>query len=207
MPSRNKERQNEVARASYHRRKHLDSFKARRRAWVEKNKEKIRAYQKEYRTNRRQEQPEMVKAYHRQYIKRWRASNPDKTKLYQQRWYASHAEYSAARTRRWERENPERHKQYKNDPDRRRSQNHKRRSRIVSSETKWSKDDIAELKKRQRGHCYWCRKKLDDKYEIDHVWPLVKGGSNGKENIVISCKPCNRKKGAKTPIQFAGVLL
>lgn len=42
---------------------------------------------------------------------------------------------------------------------------------------------------------------------IDHVWPLSKGGSNGPENLVLACAECNLRKSAKTPMEFAGVLL
>lgn len=49
----------------------------------------------------------------------------------------------------------------------------------------------------QRGKCHWCGIALGDDYHVDHVIPLVKGGSNGPENIVCSCPPCNLRKGAK----------
>lgn len=31
--------------------------------------------------------------------------------------------------------------------------------------------------------------------EFDHVVPEFRGGSNDPENIVLSCRPCNRRKG------------
>lgn len=47
----------------------------------------------------------------------------------------------------------------------------------------------------QDNKCYWCFEDLNkNKYEIDHVVPLSKGGSNCKDNIVISCNLCNRQK-------------
>jgi len=33
--------------------------------------------------------------------------------------------------------------------------------------------------------------------EIDHVIPLSKGGENTEENLVCSCRKCNRSKGSK----------
>lgn len=33
--------------------------------------------------------------------------------------------------------------------------------------------------------------------DIDHIWPQNKGGIDCTCNLVISCKSCNRSKGAK----------
>lgn len=32
---------------------------------------------------------------------------------------------------------------------------------------------------------------------IDHIFPLAKGGTNRKENLVVMCYECNRNKGMK----------
>lgn len=34
-------------------------------------------------------------------------------------------------------------------------------------------------------------------FEFDHIKPVVKGGKNKINNIVLSCRFCNRSKGAK----------
>lgn len=34
---------------------------------------------------------------------------------------------------------------------------------------------------------------------MDHVTPVVKGGGKSWENIVTACRPCNLKKGGRTP--------
>jgi 5-methylcytosine-specific restriction endonuclease McrA len=41
---------------------------------------------------------------------------------------------------------------------------------------------------------------------LDHVIPIVQGGRKCWENIVTACKPCNQKKGGRTP-QQAGMQL
>lgn len=43
--------------------------------------------------------------------------------------------------------------------------------------------------------CLYCGNKK--KLEIDHVYPLSLGGSDGPENLQTLCAPCNRSKGAK----------
>ncbi len=41
---------------------------------------------------------------------------------------------------------------------------------------------------------------------LDHVIPIVQGGRKSWENIVTACKPCNQRKGGRTPHQ-AGMQL
>ncbi len=38
---------------------------------------------------------------------------------------------------------------------------------------------------------------------LDHVTPIVQGGAKTWENIVTACKPCNQRKGGRTPVQAA----
>ena len=66
--------------------------------------------------------------------------------------------------------------------------------------------------KMQGGKCahLWCRKNLKDGYHVDHRIALARGGSNDKKNLQLLCPPCNIKKHAKDPIDFAqqnGMLL
>lgn len=68
----------------------------------------------------------------------------------------------------------------------------------------------------QGGCCYWCGEELKvskdifelgGQYHIDHYMPLALGGDNTPENIVISCIPCNRKKGDDHPEEFQKLAL
>lgn len=40
--------------------------------------------------------------------------------------------------------------------------------------------------------------------ECDHVVPVSQGGSSNGDNLVTSCRDCNRSKGARTPAQWRG---
>ena len=42
---------------------------------------------------------------------------------------------------------------------------------------------------------------------IDHITPKGKGGGDSWENLVAACKPCNQKKGNRTPEQAGMKLL
>lgn len=43
--------------------------------------------------------------------------------------------------------------------------------------------------------CFYCGCSIWERYTIDHVIPLSKGGSNKVKNIVLACESCNHEKG------------
>ncbi|QDP58788.1 MAG: putative HNH endonuclease [Prokaryotic dsDNA virus sp.] len=54
---------------------------------------------------------------------------------------------------------------------------------------------------RRDGCCFHCRDK-DGPWEIDHLQPVSAGGGNDLDNLVLSCIPCNRRKGSKSHSRF-----
>ena len=68
--------------------------------------------------------------------------------------------------------------------------------------------------KRQRiynktnGRCGYCGVKLEtDAFEVDHIYPLSKGGSNLDVNLIASCNLCNKTKGKMTVTEFKAYIL
>lgn len=50
--------------------------------------------------------------------------------------------------------------------------------------------------------CQYCGSKFPNaQLTLDHVTPVVQGGGKSWENIVTACKPCNQRKGGRTPAQ------
>ncbi len=48
--------------------------------------------------------------------------------------------------------------------------------------------------------CQYCgRKRQKHELTLDHVLPVVQGGTKSWENIVTACMQCNQKKGGRTP--------
>jgi 5-methylcytosine-specific restriction endonuclease McrA len=47
--------------------------------------------------------------------------------------------------------------------------------------------------------CVYCGRRLQSKLTIDHMIPSSRGGKTSFENCVAACRPCNHKKGNKTP--------
>lgn len=74
----------------------------------------------------------------------------------------------------------------------------KRRSRKRDSEGSFTAEDIAGMLAAQKGRCWYCSKALHT-YHVEHRIPLSRGGTNGPENIVLACPPCNLSKGVKMP--------
>lgn len=55
---------------------------------------------------------------------------------------------------------------------------------------------------RDQYRCQYCGKSsLKSQLTLDHVKPVVQGGDKSWENIVTACKPCNQRKGGRTPQQ------
>ena len=49
--------------------------------------------------------------------------------------------------------------------------------------------------------CYLCGVYLDfEKVELDHLVPISRGGDSSPENLAVSCRTCNRTRGAKIEV-------
>lgn len=84
-------------------------------------------------------------------------------------------------------------------PFSKRAYNAKRRAREYNSKGSFTRYTIENLYVKQRGKCAICEKYLCGKFEVDHIIPLSKGGTNSKENIQLLCVTCNRVKSNGTP--------
>ncbi len=74
---------------------------------------------------------------------------------------------------------------------------HIKRERVKGRElrqSQWWKRKLNE------GVCFHCGEKFPPLLlTMDHVIPLVRGGHSDKNNVVVSCKDCNSKKGHAAP--------
>lgn len=54
------------------------------------------------------------------------------------------------------------------------------------------------LYERDGGHCYSCGSAVtQDFFELDHLIPVVDGGTSEESNLAVSCRWCNRSRGTK----------
>ena len=79
------------------------------------------------------------------------------------------------------------------------SRNYKARKK--GAQGKHARADIEIKLIEQSGCCFWCASPMRD-YHVDHVVPLVKGGSNGPDNLVLACATCNISKGDRLPEEW-----
>lgn len=87
-------------------------------------------------------------------------------------------------------------------PEQLKANTHNHRARKLTNGGTHTAEDIQKQYTNQKGKCYYCSKKVGKKYDVDHIIPLSKGGSNSPENLVIACPSCNRAKKDKLPHEW-----
>lgn len=111
----------------------------------------------------------------------WRRSNVAKARANSERWRIGNLDADAAKSRR-------------------------RRAVKFNSMGDHNADDVADILMYQGEVCAapWCGASLLEKYDVDHITPLSRGGSNSPDNLQCLCPSCNRSKGAKTMEEWIG---
>lgn len=176
----------------------LAGFRAARAADPEFHRERDRRYFTENREAKREgkkrQWANVDKAEQYARIVAWKAANPEKAREIEVRRnerIRSNEDLRAKateRVRRWRQANPIMEA----------AKRDRRRAREVGAPGEWTRDDVRAILKSQGRFCFYCQGRLT-KFHCDHFIPLAGGGSNGPENIVLSCPTCNFSKGAKMP--------
>jgi 5-methylcytosine-specific restriction endonuclease McrA len=173
----------------------------RGKAHYRKNRDRLRAYWKERYANNREAELERTK--------KWESENKERIRIRNQKRYAQKRDLITERNRRWREANPEKVKGFgkkwkAQNPVKVAVWRNKRRSNKLKNESHHTAEDLIAILKAQGYRCVYCQANLKKvKKHIDHVKPLSKGGSNGRENIQYLCGSCNLAKSAKDPIEFA----
>ena len=67
----------------------------------------------------------------------------------------------------------------------------------------WPKGLKRELMRRQDNTCVYCGyRRRATSLDIDHLTPVVRGGSNDRGNLQVVCRQCNQRKGLQTDEEF-----
>jgi hypothetical protein len=148
--------------------------KAQNRAskWFKENRERARQSGKNLYRRNREERI--------QYSADWRKKNPEK--------YAKHNK------NKWSKYSDEQKEKHL-------AHTRNRRAKIFQAEGTHTAQDIQDILEHQGGLCYYCGIILEA-YHVDHYFPISKGGSNSKENLVVACPHCNLSKNDKLPEDY-----
>jgi 5-methylcytosine-specific restriction endonuclease McrA len=169
----------EAMRAEFRRKyaKYKPVFRAANDRWQAKNIEHLRAY---------------------------REANKDKIAQTGTAWQKANPERVAAKTRAWHARNPGQMLRWrKANPEAAAAAKHRRRAREREADGSFTAGEVKALFDRQRGKCAGCSVALRKGYHIDHIVPLAGGGTNWITNIQLLCGPCNVRKGATDPLEYA----
>lgn len=88
-------------------------------------------------------------------------------------------------------------------PERARAAVIRRRARIKGASGSHTPEQLLALLSSQAGKCIYCRSAMGQKWTVDHINAISKGGSNDIANIQLLCLSCNQHKSAKNPLDFA----
>jgi 5-methylcytosine-specific restriction endonuclease McrA len=118
----------------------------------------------------------------------WKAANLAREVAYQANHYAVNREKVRARHAKWKKENLAKSAVH--------SRNRRARQCDVGGEH--TATDIERLYDLQSGQCAVCTAEFsEDPHTVDHIIPIVRGGSNAPENLHLLCGHCNYSKGTK----------
>lgn len=188
-------RERNTAQKAEYRKLNPEKVKASGLAWRERNREYLRDLAAKYRA----EKPEILKA--------WRAANSGKVQEHKARHAAKHSVKCAAAAAAWRAQHPQRHRDNARayrlaNPEAVLATGRNRRAREKAAEGSHTAADIRRIYALQKGRCACCGVSVGKKYHVDHIIPLIKGGSNWPSNLQIACPMCNVKKRDKDPVTF-----
>lgn len=184
----------------------IEAANAKRRAYYAKNKAMFATWSKGYRERHSDQIKVDKKAYYDRVKldpewqlqqKELREVNKGRKSRYDVTYRERNPGKCNARAKEWRRKNPEKRSAIM------KSYSARRRANCADGD---STAAIYEWEKAAVKVCYWCGKKCAKDYHVDHYEPLARGGRHVITNLVIACPPCNRKKNAKDPFDFAASL-
>jgi 5-methylcytosine-specific restriction endonuclease McrA len=171
-----------------------------RKAWREANKDKLSAKTMAWREANRERWDEAARA--------WQKANKEQVAAKRAAWHRANAEHRRIKAKVWREENLERTKAVKKvwlaaNKLRTRVYTENRRVRKLTNGGSHTPEQIEELYAKQQHHCAGCGASIRKRYEVDHIIPVTRGGTNDISNIQLLCMPCNRTKHNKLPEQWA----
>jgi 5-methylcytosine-specific restriction endonuclease McrA len=166
------------------------NYQARyQRAWRRANPERARERDRKKEQRERERDPNGFRQKATARMRAWRARNPERAK-------EANKKHNSLRVKQWRANNKTKTRVY--------GSNY--RARVSAAEGAYNAEDIQRLYKAQRGKCAYfrfCGNRLAGSYHIDHIIPLIEGGSNWPANLQLTCPECNQRKNRRDPLIFS----
>lgn len=134
--------------------------------------------------------------------RKWRLNHPDQARGSRRAYYEQHIDEHRANGKNWNKQHRKwvnilSSKWAKSHPEQIRKNSHRRRAEKRNAIGTHTAQDIMILNINQRNKCAYCGVQLGNKYHVDHIIPLSRGGSNDFDNLALACPRCNMSKGDK----------
>lgn len=163
-------------------------FKSAKKAYYDIHKDEHHAQVKKWAKENIEKRREIVRkssAKNRATRIAWEKKNKEKLAEKRRTYYLANKERLNLRNAEWKKENKHIVVAY----------NAARRAREKNAEGRFTEADIDRMLIKQGNKCNICSCDLK-RYHVDHVIPLVKGGSNWPGNLQLLCPSCNSRKWA-----------
>lgn len=149
------------------------------------------------------------KLYKRRYLKaykkKWNADNRDRVNAHSRKTFAKHRQSRLAEWRAYYQRKKAyligRQKEYyRKNKAKVRAYNSARLRKIYDTPKEemhriqlWLSERLVSTERQ----CAYCKIQLPDKFDVDHIIPLSRGGKHELMNLCLACQRCNRSKGKK----------
>ena len=177
---------------------HKELLKQRRAAWYVKNRDHALEYAQRY----RQEHLDAEQARDARYL----AEHREARRLSSAQWHRENPGESKALSAKWRAEHPEQKRAYSvtynlKHPEKAQASTRRRRARKLSAAGTCALEDI-EILRSILGTACQSPGPHEGPIALDHVIPLMRGGSNHPTNAQFLCRGCNSRKGARTRTDY-----
>lgn len=149
--------------------------------YYKNNRKKVLEQKREYYKDNREQKLESKSKYYKDNLEKRR------------KYLEDNREKVAERNRKWKKENPEKIRAYK--------ANRRARKQGVLTEIDIQTSAAYRIAI-NNDPCFYCGTAKAKEYQVDHYFPIAKGGDDRWYNLVRACQPCNGSKHAKCGTYF-----